>query len=81
MFAQLVLFATIEVVRQPQPPFRHVQENELGVRVIEGHSQLGAGLGIRSVHLTIIHKRASSLSNLIAARHLNAALCRLFPIS
>jgi hypothetical protein len=78
MFPHFVLLATLYVVSQPQPRFCHIEENHLVRKVIDYLSQPGAGFGIRSVPVNIVHK---SLSNLPITRHLNAAPNRLFPIS
>lgn len=52
MLAHFGLLATLHVVSESQPAFCHIQENQLGIRVIDGLSQLGAGQCIRSVRVT-----------------------------
>src|SRR5258708_2451161 len=81
MLPHNILLVTLYEARQPQPPFCHVQENELVVKVSDCLSQLGAGFSLRSVRATFVHEKVPSPSNLRCARHLNAAPNRLFPIS
>jgi len=64
MLFHLVSIAMLHVACQAQPAFRHVQEDKLVVRVSDGLSQLGAGLGVRSVRAAIVHEKAHVLPTL-----------------
>jgi hypothetical protein len=78
MSPRFVPLAALHVAGQPQPPFCYLQENQLGVRVVNVDSHLGAGFGIRSVHIAAVHE-GPNLPSLTIARHLNAAPHLLVP--